>query len=272
MTAVLTRPADAPATPHLQSVRRPTSAPAVRTSDDPTRRLRLSPAAESTPQRTAAAGTVTVTFTLELPAGTSDVDAARLADTLRHQATRLASAHRARASVTVDAPVSFTTARGSSARSLAPERNLSAVGPQRTRRPGVVSPNAPARRDVEIARRRVLDATAVSPSSPSTAPSGLVIDLLGRRARIDGADVEFTHREFELLAHLARHARRVVGRAELMEQVWCDPTGETGERTVDVHVRRVRNKLGRYRRLVSTVRGEGYRLDPGSDVRILGIG
>ena len=108
-------------------------------------------------------------------------------------------------------------------------------------------------------------------ASPSAAPEdSLVIDLFGRRVRIDGQDVDFTYKEFELLSQLARHARRTLSRTELMETVWAEAPEETGERTVDVHVRRVRTKLGRYRRLISTVRGAGYRLDPGSDVAILG--
>jgi DNA-binding response OmpR family regulator len=82
--------------------------------------------------------------------------------------------------------------------------------------------------------------------------------------------VDFTHKEFELLAQLARDSRRTISRTELMETVWAEAPEQTGERTVDVHVRRVRSKLGRYRRLISTVRGAGYRLDPGSDVAILG--
>ena len=87
--------------------------------------------------------------------------------------------------------------------------------------------------------------------------------------RIDGQDVDFTYKEFELLSQLAGDARRTISRTELMETVWAESPEETGERTVDVHVRRVRTKLGRYRRLISTVRGAGYRLDPGSDVAIL---
>src|SRR5699024_8609728 len=72
------------------------------------------------------------------------------------------------------------------------------------------------------------------------------------------------------LSHLARNSRRTVSRTELMDSVWSDAPSDTGERTVDVHVRRLRTKLGRYRKLISTVRGAGYRLDPGSAVAILG--
>ena len=210
-------------------------------------------------------------MTVTLPAGTTNLEAARVADTLRDRSRTVTEGHAARATVSVSSPHAFTAAGQDGPAALAPRRAPQSGTSLRPRR-GIVSPNSPARRDVQAARLQRRLATAVSatsPASPSAAPDSLVIDLFGRRARIDGVDVEFTHKEFELLAHLAENARRVVSREELMEHVWQDVTGTTGERTVDVHVRRVRTKLGRYRRLVSTVRGAGYRLDPGSDVEIL---
>lgn len=213
---------------------------------------------------------VTITLTLTLPAGTGDVEAALIADELRSHAQRQTATRQGRTSVSVNSPHTFRAT--GAVRSLPPRRTgEAAISPLRPRRGGVVSPNSPARRDAEAARRRALQATAVSPSSASSAPDdSLVADLYGRRVRIDGTDVDLTYKEFELLAHLARNARRTVSREELMETVWAGAPEETGERTVDVHVRRVRTKLGRYRKLISTVRGAGYRLDPGSDVSILG--
>lgn len=231
------------------------------------------------PRPDAATQTVNVTLTIALPAGTADVEAARLADTLRSQALRLTAGRRARATVEVSSPHPFTSTTagtpnagsGAALRAL-PSASLPSAParPTRDRRPGVVSPNSPARRDIENARRRTRQATAVSPAEPAQlGNASLVIDLYGRRVRIDGTDVDLTYKEFELLAHLARHSRRIVGREELLTSVWADADAETGERTVDVHIRRVRAKLGRYRRLISTVRGSGYRLDPGSDVAVL---
>ncbi|UEJ81072.1 winged helix-turn-helix domain-containing protein [Brachybacterium halotolerans subsp. kimchii] len=222
---------------------------------------------------------VTLTLTVTLPAGTPDVEAAQIADALRANARRLTAGRRASASVGVRSPRPFSPTGEAEAASTAPTlralpprtQDGEAAQPERTRRTGVVSPNSPARRDAEAARQRLLRATAVSPNvAPSASTDcSLVIDLFGRRVRIDGEDVDLTYKEFELLAHLARGARRIIGRDELMESVWADASSETGERTVDVHVRRVRAKLGRYRRLISTVRGAGYRLDTGSDVAIL---
>ena len=237
-----------------------------------------------------------ITVAIELPAGTNPSEAERIADSLRSHVQLLVAPRGGRAHVehtpiatrTAPSSGSFTRAPGQgpgAGQALPPRQGLQPV-PLRARRAGVVSPNAPARRDAQAARLRLLHATAVSPASPALALSPspavpnvapasrlhqaqFVIDLYGRRARIDGEDVNLTYKEFELLAFLARHAREVVTRDQLMDHVWCDASGETGERTVDVHVRRVRNKLGRYRKAISTVRGSGYRLDVGSDIAII---
>lgn len=228
------------------------------------------------PRPDASARGVTVTLTIELPIGSSEVESARLADALRHQARLLTAGRRARASVDIASPHPFTvassrpSARTSTAPSALRPSTIGAAPATPARRIGVVSPDSAARRDVELVRPRTLQATAVSPSSAPVPGAALVIDLHGRRVRLDGNDVELTHKEFELLAHLASNARRIVSREELMETVWAGAAAGTGIRTVDVHVRRVRTKLGRYRRLVSTVRGTGYRVDPGSDVAIIG--
>ncbi|MCL6423191.1 winged helix-turn-helix domain-containing protein [Brachybacterium sp. JHP9] len=264
MTAVLTR-TDIPAAAHSLNGRPRTAALRSLSGAPSASVAAASPAAD--------ADAVTLTLTLTLPASTSDVEAARIADSLRSGARRLTAGREAAATVTVHSPRSFTASgspRGAALRALPPRRAASPAAPQSSRRAGIVSPSSPARRDAETARRLLLQARAVSPSAaPTAADSALVIDLFGRRVRIDGADVDLTHKEYELLAHLARNSRRIVSREELMESVWAGAPAETGERTVDVHVRRLRAKLGRYRRLISTVRGAGYRLDTGSDVAIL---
>jgi DNA-binding response OmpR family regulator len=65
--------------------------------------------------------------------------------------------------------------------------------------------------------------------------------------------------EFELLAFLARYPGMVHTRAELLQYVWETPDTGIPGRTVDVHVRRLRSKLGEFDELVGTVRGVGYR-------------
>jgi DNA-binding response OmpR family regulator len=78
---------------------------------------------------------------------------------------------------------------------------------------------------------------------------------------LDGARVHLTPMEFALLSHLARNAGEVVSRDTLMRTVWgYGPDIRT--RTMDVHLRRLRVKLGSYSRHIETVFGLGYRLQP----------
>ena len=77
--------------------------------------------------------------------------------------------------------------------------------------------------------------------------------------RLRGRPLDLTYKEFELLKYLAQHAGRVFTRAQLLQEVWgYDFFG--GTRTVDVHVRRLRAKLGtEYESLIGTVRNVGYK-------------
>lgn len=87
----------------------------------------------------------------------------------------------------------------------------------------------------------------------------LVIDEASYTAKIDDRLLDLTYKEFELLRHLAQHPGRVFSRAQLLQKVWgYDYFG--GTRTVDVHVRRLRAKLGPdHDSLIGTVRNVGYR-------------
>jgi DNA-binding response OmpR family regulator len=89
----------------------------------------------------------------------------------------------------------------------------------------------------------------------------LVIDLANYTVAIDGDPLEFTYKEYELLRFLASHRGRVFTREALLNQVWgYDYYG--GTRTVDVHIRRIRAKLGpNYENMVETVRNVGYRFN-----------
>ncbi len=87
----------------------------------------------------------------------------------------------------------------------------------------------------------------------------LVIDEATYAARLKGRPLDLTYKEFELLKYLAQHAGRVFTRAQLLQEVWgYDFFG--GTRTVDVHVRRLRAKLGpEHEQLIGTVRNVGYK-------------
>ena len=88
---------------------------------------------------------------------------------------------------------------------------------------------------------------------------GMAVDLPGRKVTVAGNDVELTRKEFDLLTALLRNRGRVLTRNRLLEQVWgYDYPGET--RTVDVHIRRLRQKLGDSAGAeIETVIGVGYR-------------
>jgi len=111
-----------------------------------------------------------------------------------------------------------------------------------------------------LLRRAPRSAVAAAP----LVAGDLVLDLAGRRLLRRGHPVELRRREFDLLAFLLAHAGGVFTRPQLLARIWG--TGFAGgERTVDVHVRRLREKLERHPRrpaLLETVRGVGYRLRP----------
>lgn len=87
------------------------------------------------------------------------------------------------------------------------------------------------------------------------------IDEGAYTARLDGRTLDLTYTEFELLKFFAGHPGKVFSREQLLSEVWgYDYFG--GTRTVDVHVRRLRAKLGDAEALIGTVRNVGYRFDP----------
>ncbi|MFF7755814.1 winged helix-turn-helix domain-containing protein [Streptomyces sp. NPDC007971] len=88
------------------------------------------------------------------------------------------------------------------------------------------------------------------------------VDAGRRTASIDGRELDLTYLEFELLAHLVAHPHRVHTRDQLVTTVWG--YGHVGDgRTVDVHIARLRRKLGaQHRRTIQTVRRVGYKYTP----------
>jgi hypothetical protein len=103
---------------------------------------------------------------------------------------------------------------------------------------------------------------------PTAAPQNptdggpVLIDPVRRTAQVDGRALDLTYLEFELLAHLVAHPQRVHTRDQLVTTVWG--YGHVGDgRTVDVHVARLRRKLGaEHRRTIQTVRRVGYKYAP----------
>jgi DNA-binding response OmpR family regulator len=89
-----------------------------------------------------------------------------------------------------------------------------------------------------------------------------------RQVLVQGSPVELTRLEFELLLFLCEHPGRVHRRRDLLAAVWGVDDNYSGARTVDVHVRRVRQKLGDTAEVIQTVRGVGYLVASTGRVRV----
>jgi DNA-binding response OmpR family regulator len=122
-----------------------------------------------------------------------------------------------------------------------------------------------ARLRLAAGRSRLAEAQQAD-DTPEIRAGDLVVDEVTYSARVRGRALDLTYKEFELLKFLAQHPGRVFTRAQLLQEVWgYDYFG--GTRTVDVHVRRLRAKLGpEHDALIGTVRNVGYRfVPPGRD-------
>lgn len=122
----------------------------------------------------------------------------------------------------------------------------------------VVKPFSP--RELILRIKAVLRRSASEPDPESLWQiEGLRIDLGSHKVTVEGEEVLLTATEFKLLVELIRSHGRVQSRDQLLDKVW-GYRFDGYARTVDTHVRRLRQKLGRYSNLVETVRGTGYRL------------
>ncbi len=130
-------------------------------------------------------------------------------------------------------------------------------------------------RDVDVVRLALQDPAALAehraePEEKDRARSGVVVDISRKRVLLDNEAAALTFKEFELLQYLVLREGRTIARAEIIASLWnsADEDDVPNERTIDVHVRRLRAKLGGYEAIVRTVRGVGYRFDRHADVAI----
>lgn len=137
-----------------------------------------------------------------------------------------------------------------------------------------LAPQGAGGRDVDVVRLALQDPAAIAqhrtePEEPDRAYAGVVIDISRKRLLIDNEVVGLTYKEFELLQYLVLREGRTIERNELIDSLWSAGDDEVpNERTIDVHIRRLRAKLDRYEDIVRTVRGAGYRFDRHADVSI----
>lgn len=143
-----------------------------------------------------------------------------------------------------------------------------------------LAPEGAGGRDIDVVRLALGDPAATARQKQQQvvdqdrAASGVTIDLSRKRVLLDNIVAPLTFREFELLQYFVLREGRTVSREELIETLWSDAATEEApnERTIDVHVRRLRVKLAHYQDIVRTVRGTGYRFDRHADVHILHLG
>ncbi len=89
---------------------------------------------------------------------------------------------------------------------------------------------------------------------------GLEINIAGREVLVDGEKVTMTPKEYDLLFYLVKNKNLALTREKLLEEVWgFDFYGD--DRTVDTHIKMLRNSLGEYRKFIVTLRGMGYKFE-----------
>ncbi len=155
-------------------------------------------------------------------------------------------------SIGVDVPIMVITTEG----------GLSAINADWGIDDVILDTAGPAEVDARI--RIVIGQTAIAqlasnPSSGEIKSGEVIIDESSYTAKIKGRILDLTFKEFELLKYLAQHPGRVFTRSQLLQEIWgYDYFG--GTRTVDVHIRRLRSKLGpEFEAIIGTVRNVGYR-------------
>ena len=120
-------------------------------------------------------------------------------------------------------------------------------------------------RELMMRIEAVLRRTGKAPSEEELTLSGIRFSGKTLTATCGERSAPITRREFEILHHLSRHRDRIVTRKELLLEVWRYADADIETRTVDIHILKLRKKIGELSpglTLIRTVRGEGYRLEP----------
>ena len=127
-------------------------------------------------------------------------------------------------------------------------------------------------RNVDVVRTALHDPRAldrlVEANQEQQPATGVVLDTLRHRVYVDGRNADFTAKEFELLNYLVSNQSETITRRELIDAVWPDEADAPNDRTIDVHVRRLRAKIAGYEDIIRTVRGAGYRFDKHPDLLV----
>ena len=137
-----------------------------------------------------------------------------------------------------------------------------------------LAPKGAGGRNVDVVRTalhdpRALDQLERRTDTDDETEDGVVVDLARRRVLVNGENAELTQKEFELLNYLIENQGETIGRRELVELVWnADDEHAPNDRTIDVHIRRLRGKIAGFEDIIRTIRGGGYRFDSLPDVHV----
>ena len=135
-----------------------------------------------------------------------------------------------------------------------------------------LAPKGAGGRSVDVVRTALRDPRAIDKLvavQDDEAARGVTVDLDRKRVYKDGNNADFTNKEFALLAHLIENEGKIITRAELVAATnGKASTDEITERTIDVHVRRLRAKIQGYEDIIRAVRGQGYIFEQHPDVLV----
>jgi DNA-binding response OmpR family regulator len=136
-----------------------------------------------------------------------------------------------------------------------------------------LAPASAGGRNLDVVRTALHDPRAIDQLTAAQvqnkSDAGIVVDLERRKVLADGNNAGLTQREFELINYLIAHKGATISRRELIDSVWADdPESAPNDRTIDVHVRRLRSKISGYEDIIRTIRGGGYRFDNHPDVQV----
>jgi DNA-binding response OmpR family regulator len=129
-------------------------------------------------------------------------------------------------------------------------------------------------RNVDVVRTalhdpRALDQLVARTDTDDETEDGVVVDLSRRRVLVNGENAELTAKEFDLLTYLIENQGETISRRELVELVWnTEDASAPNDRTIDVHIRRLRSKIAGFEDIIRTIRGGGYRFDSHPDVHV----
>lgn len=124
----------------------------------------------------------------------------------------------------------------------------------------VVKPFSPKELMARIKAVLKRNSVSESPVPEKLSYEGLEIDIAGREVYVDGEKASMTPKEYDLLFYLVKNKNLALTRDKLLEEVWgYDFFGD--DRTVDTHIKMLRNSLGQYRKFIVTLRGMGYKFE-----------